>query len=311
MIRSTLSAVLFAITPSPVAASSAQQGPYRILADKKVGGTGSYDYVYADEINRKLYIPRLGGADSRLTIFDLDTLAPAGEIAETGGHGVAIDQASHHGFVSSSPVVMFDARHLRSPSRPSPSRAGPTASSKPTDASTSSPTPSPTSPCSTPRTAASSAPSTPAARSNRPSPTASGHLFIDLEDKAAIAVIDAAKMQLTGKYDLSGKGDGCAGLAIDRKTDVLFAACSEPNVMVMLSARDGSILTTLPIGKGAPTAPPSTPPPTKPSPRRATAPSPSSKKLRHQLRGRADPRNSEARPHHHPRRQKTGHLSSP
>ena len=58
-------------------------------------------------------------------------------------------------------------------------------------------------------------------------------------------------MKVTRKLDLAGKGDGCAGLGIDQKNNILFAACSEPNVMVILSATDGKILTTLPIGKGA------------------------------------------------------------
>ncbi len=250
MIRSLVALALFSSTLAPAAALSAQQGPYKILADKKVAGAGSYDYVYADEVNRRLYIPRLGGADSRLTVFDLDTLAPVKEIAETGGHGVAVDHASNHGFVSSSPVVMFDARTFATlktiPVQGRPdgieeddgriyvlSHAQPNVTVL--DA----------------KDGSMLATIDAGGAVEQAVSDGKGHLFIDLEDKAAIAVIDTAKLQLTGTYDLSGKGDGCAGLAIDRTTEVLFAACSEPNVMVMLSARDGKIFTTLPIGKGA------------------------------------------------------------
>jgi DNA-binding beta-propeller fold protein YncE len=77
-----------------------------------------------------------------------------------------------------------------------------------------------------------------------------GHLYVDLEDKGKIAVVDAKTMAVTGTYDLQGKGGGCAGLAIDAKHGILFAACREPQTMVILKASDGTILETLPIGKG-------------------------------------------------------------
>jgi DNA-binding beta-propeller fold protein YncE len=77
-----------------------------------------------------------------------------------------------------------------------------------------------------------------------------GKIYVDIEDKSAIAVIDAATMKMTGKYDLSSKGGGCAGLALDAKNNILFAACREKNNMVILSATDGHILTDLPTGVG-------------------------------------------------------------
>jgi hypothetical protein len=73
---------------------------------------------------------------------------------------------------------------------------------------------------------------------------------VDIEDKAAIAVIDANTMKMVGKYDLSSRGAGCAGLALDAQTGILFAACREKNNMVILSAADGHIITDLPTGEG-------------------------------------------------------------
>ena len=55
---------------------------------------------------------------------------------------------------------------------------------------------------------------------------------------------------MTAKYDLEGKGGTCAGLAIDVQHHVLFATCRNPQAMVILSAEDGKIITTLPIGMG-------------------------------------------------------------
>jgi DNA-binding beta-propeller fold protein YncE len=77
-----------------------------------------------------------------------------------------------------------------------------------------------------------------------------GHIYVDIEDKDAIAVIDAKTMTMTGKYDLSSKSGGCAGLAIDVKNNILFSACRKNNDMVILSATDGHIIADLPTGQG-------------------------------------------------------------
>jgi DNA-binding beta-propeller fold protein YncE len=77
-----------------------------------------------------------------------------------------------------------------------------------------------------------------------------GHLYVDIEDKDNIAVVDAAALKVTAHYDLAGKGGGCAGLAMDVKNQVLFAACRNPQAMVILAAGDGKIIDTLPIGRG-------------------------------------------------------------
>jgi hypothetical protein len=57
-------------------------------------------------------------------------------------------------------------------------------------------------------------------------------------------------MKMVGKYDVSSKGGGCAGLALDAKNNILFAACRENKNMIILSGTDGHILTDLPIGAG-------------------------------------------------------------
>ena len=75
-----------------------------------------------------------------------------------------------------------------------------------------------------------------------------GHLYIDIEDKDNIAVVDAKTLTVTAHYDLAGKGGTCAGLAMDVKNNILFSACRNPQTMVILNADDGNIMTTLPIG---------------------------------------------------------------
>ena len=77
-----------------------------------------------------------------------------------------------------------------------------------------------------------------------------GKIYVDIEDKDNIAVVDAKTLTVTAHYDLAGKGGTCAGLAMDVKNQILFATCRNPQTMVILNAKDGKILTTLPIGQG-------------------------------------------------------------
>src|SRR5438128_202539 len=123
-----LAAILGIAIGLSVAITSAQQpstsGPYKILKRATVGGEGNWDYIYADVAGRRLYIPRRApavpaGAEgpapastvhTRLTVFNLDTLEPIGEIDGVGGQGAAVDPKSGHGFTSSRPVTMFDTK---------------------------------------------------------------------------------------------------------------------------------------------------------------------------------------------------------
>src|ERR1051326_1322802 len=106
----TASLLMAAVLPA-LAQSS---GPYHVVATAKVGGEGGWDYVYADAAGRRLYIPRSGQAPvARITVFDLDTLKPVGEIPNYNAHGVAVDPKTNHGFASSKPVLMFDTQTLK------------------------------------------------------------------------------------------------------------------------------------------------------------------------------------------------------
>src|SRR5215475_11310656 len=82
--------------------------PYKVLDTTQVMGSGGIDYVYADNDGRRVYVPR----GNQTYVFDLDTHKLIGSITNIGGHGVAIDTASHHGFSSSKPVGMFDTEKM-------------------------------------------------------------------------------------------------------------------------------------------------------------------------------------------------------
>lgn len=233
-----------------VPAVQGQDGPYKILSTNKVGGEGGFDYVYADAAGRRLYVPRLGPAGA-VAVYDLDSLKPVGSIATTSSHGVAVDQASHHGFSSGKPVVMWDTKTL-AVIKTIDVQGGPDGimgdafNGRVYVFSHSAPN-------ATVIDAKDGSIVGTIDLGGAPEQAASdgkGHVYVDLEDKGSIAVVDAKTMTVTAHYDLQGKGGTCAGLAMDVKNDLLFATCRDPQAMVVLHASDGKIVDALPIGKG-------------------------------------------------------------
>ncbi len=231
-------------------ACAQDNGPYKVQNIKLVGGDGGFDYVTADPDGRNLYVARSGPA-GHIGVFNLDTLEQVGDMATGSAHGAAVDTATGHGFATSKPVTMFDAKTFailkKIDTQGNPdgylndpvhhrfyvlSHAAPNVTvldDKDGSILTT--------------IDLGGAPEQAAFDGN-------GKIYIDLEDKDAIAVVDANTMTKVGQYDISSKGGGCAGLAIDAKNNILFAACRDKKNMIILSAADGHIFTDLPIGAG-------------------------------------------------------------
>ena len=243
-------AALTVLTSLAICVGAQESGPYKVLKIQLVGGDGGMDYVTADSDGRNLYVARSGPA-GHIGVFNLDTLAQVGDIPNTSGHGGAVDTATGHGFATSKPITMFDGKtfavikkidvqgnpdgylndaynhrfYVLSHSEPNitvlDDKDGAILGTIDIGG--------------TPEEAATDG---------------HGKIYVDIEDKAAIAVIDANTMKMVGKYDVSSHGGGCAGLALDAKDGILFAACREKSNMIILSAADGHIITDLPTGVG-------------------------------------------------------------
>jgi len=241
---------LASIALLPTLATAQQAGPYKILKTVKVGGEGGFDYVTADSEARRLYVARSGPTAS-LHIYDLDTLTQLAEIPNVSAHGATVDTKYHHGFATSKPVIMFDTKTmgdvktLDTQGNPDGYLADPEMHRV--------------------YILSHSAPNVTVLDAKDGAVLGTidiggapeqavldgkGRMFIDIEDKDAIAVVDTKTMKMTGKYDVSSHGGGCAGLAIDAKNGVLFAACRDKKNMIIVNAADGKIITDLPIGAG-------------------------------------------------------------
>jgi DNA-binding beta-propeller fold protein YncE len=229
----------------------AQDGAgYKVLRIQLVGGDGGFDYVTADPEGRNLYVAR-SGPDGHIGIFNLDTLIQVGDIPAVSAHGGAVDTTTGHGFATSRPITMFDAKSFAVLKKidvqgnpdgylndPYNHRFYVLSHSEPNITVLDD------------RDGAVLGTISIGGAPEQAATDGHGRIYVDIEDKAAIAVIDANTMKMVGRYDLSSKGAGCAGLALDAKNEILFAACREKSNMVVLSAGDGHIITDLPTGAG-------------------------------------------------------------
>ena len=75
-----------------------------------------------------------------------------------------------------------------------------------------------------------------------------GLIYVNIEDKNQIKVIDAIKLEVVNTWSIA-PGDEPSGLALDIETNRLFAVCGN-NIMVIVDATNGKVITTLPIGDG-------------------------------------------------------------
>jgi DNA-binding beta-propeller fold protein YncE len=271
-----VSALLGLMAQGILAQQPSTDSPYKVVKSARVGGEGGSDYIYADVAGRRLYIPRSGarpvpatdstparpGTPGRITIFDLETIAPLGEIPGTGGNGVAVDPKSGHGFSSSKPVSMFDtktATFLKSIDVGAAQPDGILFDSF------------------NDRVYIFSHPTKDATVIDSHDGTVlgtidlggvpeqgvadgKGMLYVVMQDaEGSVTAVDVRTMKAVAHYPFGDKG-GCNGLAMDVKNQVLFAACGRSGnpptqpaqpMMVIMSSVDGHILATLPLAGGS------------------------------------------------------------
>ena len=290
-----LSVIVIALLTSAGFAFQGGGGPYKVLKTANVGGEGGTDYIFADVEGRRLYItrgatqaqpatdsrPAMPAFEKRLTIFNLDTLESVGVIPGVGGNGATVCPKTGHGFTSDHPQPsMFDVKTMKL-IKTIAVPEGFSADGIYCDTSND-------------RVYIGSHPTKALMVIDAKDGTVLGNIDLGgvpeqtvgdgkgtvyqvLQDRpGGVAVIDAKTMKLTATYPLGDNG-GCNGLAIDRKNQILFAACAAvgpapprpapgqpappaatpdpnakpPQTFVILSAKDGKVLTRLPLAGGS------------------------------------------------------------
>ena len=229
----------------------AQAGPqYRIAHEVPLPGDEGWDYLAFEPGGHRLFIAH----STRVQVIDTDKLALAGEIADTPGvHGIALAPDLGRGYISagrSGVIVVFDLKTLARLKEIKTTGENPdailydTASHRvftfngrgrnatavdarsdqvigtiPLDAK--------------PEFAVSDG---------------KGRIYVNLEDKNSLAVLDPEKLTVTSRWPISGCEEP-SGLAVDAGGQRLFPVCNN-KVMAVVDAASGQVLGTAPIGAG-------------------------------------------------------------
>ena len=223
---------------------------YAILNKIHLPGEGGWDYLSIDEAGSRLFVSH----GSVVQVVDLKTGQLAGTVNETPGvHGIALAPDLNKAFISvgrNASVKVIDMKTLAVLADVKVTGENPdaimydqfskrvfvfngrTSNATVIDATTN-------------QVAGTIAlegkPEFPVSDGN-------GNIFVNIEDKSIISVIDAKTMKVLKSWPIA-PGEEASGLALDNETHRLFAVCGN-KLMVVVDATDGHVVANLPIGDG-------------------------------------------------------------
>lgn len=222
---------------------------YQVLKKITLGGEGGWDYLTVDSAAHRLYISR----STRVMVVDLDTFTAVGEIPNTAGvHGIALVPELGRGFTSNGregTATIFDLKSLKllgsvkTGNNPDAIIYDPATKRVFTFNGRSSDT-----------TAIDAAAGTVAGTiplGGRPefaTADGNGRIFVNLEDKSEVAVLDSRNLILKTRWALAPCEEP-SGMALDKQHRRLFIGCRN-KMMAVMDADNGKVITTLPIGAG-------------------------------------------------------------
>ena len=231
------------------AAQAASPSGYHIIKKVPIPGVGGWDYVTVDDAARRVYVAHA----SQVEVLDAGTFELVGTIPNTPGvHGVAIATEFGRGFITagkSDSVIIFDLKTLKP--------LGEVKVGKKPDAVMYDPA--------TKHVFAMNGDSDSATVINAADGNVvgtidlgggpefavadgKGNVYINLEDKAETVHIDSNTLKVLHHWPLA-PGKTATALAFDPQTRRLFAGCRGGQLMVVLDADTGKVITTAPIGE--------------------------------------------------------------
>jgi hypothetical protein len=228
-------------------------GPFEVAETIHIGGKGGFDYVTVDSQGKRLYIPR----GTHTQILDLTTGKLVGDIpGQQANHGVALNRQVGRGFISDGPgyVVIFDLKTNAVLGKVQVARGadgiindrgskrifvacGSSGSLTPIPIDVD-----PTNGKADPAIELGGKPEYLACDGQ-------GRVFVNLEDKDQVAVVDSKALKVLDKWSIAPGGTP-VGMQIDPEHHRLFVGCREPQKLIILNTEDGHVLGDLPIGVG-------------------------------------------------------------
>jgi YVTN family beta-propeller protein len=231
-------------------AQATKEEEFAVVDHYLVGGEGRWDLLTFDQKRHRLFVSR----STHVQVIDTDSKNTVGDIPDTDGvHGIALADDLNVGFTSngkSNTVTVFDLTTLKvldtikiSGLNPDVILYDPSSRHVFTFNGHSN--------NATVIDAVSHKEIATISLSGKPELAVSdnmGKIFLNIEDKNEIVVIDSEKNQLVKRYPL-GSGTEPTGLAIDTVHHRLFSVCANQK-MVVLDSQTGKMVAELKIGSG-------------------------------------------------------------
>lgn len=236
-----------------ISAPAGAQGSWAVEKTFHIGGEGGWDYMTVDAENHRLYVPRsthtmVIDADSGKTIADIP--------GQKHNHGVALAPEAGRGFITdgAGSLVVFDLKTngvLGTIAAP-PDADGiifDKASGLVLAVSGDKGVLITLKPDVDPKTGAIDAPIELGGSPEFLASDGAGKIFVNLEDKNEVAVVDIKARQVLAHWPVA-PGGSPVGLAIDPSHHRLFIGCRKPQKLIVMSSEDGKVIADLPIGAG-------------------------------------------------------------
>ena len=231
------------------------QSSWKVVKTFPIGGQGAWDYLTVDSQTHRLFVPR----STHTMVIDTETGKVLGDIpGQKIAHGVALVPRLGRGFISDGggegAIVVFDLKTYAvlgtitaKPDAdgiiydPSIDRVlvvsgdkGVLMSLKPDINPSSGKIEEPIELAGAPEFLASDG---------------AGRIYINLEDKDVVAVVDIKARKVVARWPVK-PGGAPVGMAIDTKRKQLLIGCRKPQKLIVMSTDDGKVVSALPLGAG-------------------------------------------------------------
>jgi DNA-binding beta-propeller fold protein YncE len=232
---------------------AAAQTDWRVLKTFEIGGQGAWDYLTADPVTHRLYVPRT----THTMVIDDESGAVIADIeGQKGAHGVALAPRAGRGFISDGggdgAIVVFDLKTnaILGTLAALPDTDGIifdpssgyvlTVSGRGKALMTVRPDIDPVK-----------------GRIDEPIPLRgepeflaadrNGRAYVNLMTTNEVAVVDLKSRKVLENWSVA-PGGSPVGMAIDETKGLLFIGCRNPRKLIVMSTRDGKVISDMPIG---------------------------------------------------------------
>lgn len=231
------------------------QSTWAVKQTFHIGGEGGWDYVNVDAAHHRLFVTR----STHTQVIDTETGKVLGEIpGQIRSHGVALVPRLNRGFITdgggSGAIVVFDLKTYEVLGKLA---AMPDADGIIYDAkedrvlavSGDGNALMTFKPEIDPKKGKIDAPIELGGAPEFLATDGSGKVYINLEDKDMVAVVDLSQRKVIARWPVAPGGHP-VGMSMDPKSHRLFIGCRNPQKLVVMNAENGKVEAALPIGVG-------------------------------------------------------------